>query len=68
MNVHEAGSASVTGAGVVLTQTPINWLQVVGVLIAALGLVWNVYAVITRNQHNRFIREQREESDRNKTP
>ncbi|USD19802.1 hypothetical protein MJO52_11990 [Microbulbifer variabilis] len=68
MTGQEAGSAGVTGTGVVLTQTPFNWLQVVGVLLAALGLVWNVYAVITRNQHNRFIREQREESDRNKTP
>ncbi|WP_444922678.1 hypothetical protein ACJJH9_00205 (plasmid) [Microbulbifer sp. DLAB2-AF] len=68
MNGQEAGSTTVTAAGVGLTQAPFNWLQVVGLLLAVLGLVWNVYAVITRNQHNRFIREQREESDRNKTP
>ncbi|WP_299947554.1 hypothetical protein [uncultured Microbulbifer sp.] len=52
MNGQEAGSATVTVAGVGLTQTPATPLQVLGVIIAMLGLVWNVYAVITRNRHN----------------
>ncbi|WP_299948582.1 hypothetical protein [uncultured Microbulbifer sp.] len=58
MNGQEAGSATVTVAGVSLTQTPVTPLQVLGVIIAMLGLVWNVYAVITRNRHNKFVREQ----------
>ncbi|MFS1526133.1 hypothetical protein ACL7TT_18855 [Microbulbifer sp. 2304DJ12-6] len=62
MNGQEAGSATVTVAGVGLTQTPATPLQVLGVVIATLGLVWNVYAVITRNRHNKFVREQAKKS------
>ncbi|WP_299946946.1 hypothetical protein [uncultured Microbulbifer sp.] len=62
MNGQEAGSATVTVAGVGLTQTPATPLQVLGVIIAMLGLVWNVYAVITRNRHNKFVREQAKKS------
>ncbi|WP_445362062.1 hypothetical protein ACJJIQ_00080 (plasmid) [Microbulbifer sp. ANSA003] len=65
MNVQEASSAGLTGAGVGLTQASVDWLQVVGILIAGLGLIWNIYAVITRNQHNRYMREKRDKSDSN---
>ncbi|WP_020411253.1 hypothetical protein [Microbulbifer variabilis] len=65
MKEQVAGSAGVTGAGIGLTQTPVDWLQVVGILIAGLGLIWNIYAVITRNQHNRYMREKRDKSDGN---
>lgn len=63
MNGQEAGSATVTVAGAALTQTPVNWLQVFGLILAALGFVWNVYALITRNQHNKFMREQQTDSN-----
>ncbi|WP_299947759.1 hypothetical protein [uncultured Microbulbifer sp.] len=62
MNEQEVGSATVTVMGVGLTQTPATPLQVLGVVIATLGLVWNVYAVITRNRHNKFVREQAKKS------
>ncbi|GAA5444860.1 hypothetical protein Misp06_03052 [Microbulbifer sp. NBRC 101763] len=68
MKEQVAGSAGVTGAGIGLTQTPVDWLQVVGILIAGLGLIWNIYAVITRNQHNRYMREKRDKSDGNTPP
>ncbi|MFS1524733.1 hypothetical protein ACL7TT_11555 [Microbulbifer sp. 2304DJ12-6] len=62
MNEQEAGSAIVTVMGVGLTQTPVTPLQVLGVIIATLGLAWNVYAVITRNRHNKFVREQHKQN------
>ena len=60
MTGQETTSAGVTGAGVVLTQAPITLVQMTGMVIGALGLAWNVYAVITRNRHNKFMREQAE--------
>ncbi|WP_444891768.1 hypothetical protein ACJJIE_00210 (plasmid) [Microbulbifer sp. TRSA001] len=69
MNGQEAGSTGVMATGVGLTQVPSSWLQMAGILIAGLGLIWNVYAVITRNKHNKFVREQHEQQrDINESP
>lgn len=63
MTGQETTSAGVMGTGVVLTQTPITLAQLVGIVIGVLGFAWNVYAVITRNRHNRFMREQARKRD-----
>ena len=65
MNEPVTTSAGVTGTGVALTQVPMTMAQGLGLVIGVLGLAWNIYAVITRNRHNRFVREQAEKA-RNK--
>lgn len=58
MPQQEIASAATIGTGVALTQAPMTLAQGAGLVIGFLGLVWNIYAVITRNRHNRFVREQ----------
>lgn len=63
MNGQEGSAAITTVAGVGMTQVPVSPVQLVGLIVAILGLAWNVYATITRNRHNQFVRDQARKSE-----
>ncbi len=64
MNGQEGSAVATTAAGVGMTQVPVSPVQLVGLIVATLGLIWNVYATITRNKHNKFVRDQAAKAER----
>ncbi|GAB2507197.1 hypothetical protein GCM10008940_06410 [Microbulbifer agarilyticus] len=68
MNGQEGSAAITTAAGVGMTQVPVSPVQLVGLIVASLGLIWNVYATVTRNKHNKFVRDQAKKAEQLQQP
>ena len=57
MDGQEANGTIVTWLGVGLTQTPMSIAQFIGIVIGLFGFSLSAYSVVTRNRHNKFMRE-----------